>query len=133
MKETSSYLFVYGTLLDEANEFAVYLKENCIFYKEGKFKGRLYDIGEYPGAIVESGNDAFVYGSIFILNDTQSILKILDDYEGVGEDESQPNEFIRKLLTIETADKPIKCWVYLYNLPVDGLRQIVSGNYFSSP
>jgi len=129
MKRTSQYLFVYGSLLDDANEFAVYLKKSCIFYSKGKFRGKLYDIGEYPGAIVEADSDVFVYGNIFILNDAEAVLEILDGYEGFGEDQPQPNEFIRVLLDIETDDDPVRCRVYLYNLPVDGLRQIVSGNY----
>lgn len=133
MKRTSNYLFVYGSLLDERNEFAFYLKENCSFYKKAKFKGMLYDIGAYPGATFQPGSEGFVYGSIFKMNDLEAVLRKLDEYEGFGEDQPQPNEFIRQLLYIETADKPIKCWVYLYNLPVDGLRQITSGNYFSSP
>ena len=35
---TNNYLFVYGTLLDDGNEFAIYLKNNCSFYAEGRFK-----------------------------------------------------------------------------------------------
>jgi len=46
MKENNNYLFVYGTLLDESNEFAIYLKQNCSYYSKGKFRGRLYDLGE---------------------------------------------------------------------------------------
>jgi gamma-glutamylcyclotransferase (GGCT)/AIG2-like uncharacterized protein YtfP len=129
VQRTSQYLFVYGSLLNDVNEFAVYLKKSCIFYSKGKFRGKLYDIGEHPGAIVAVDGDVFVYGNIFILNDAEAVLEILDGYEGFGEDQPQPNEFIRELLEIETADDPVRCWVYLYNLPVDGLRQIASGNY----
>jgi gamma-glutamylcyclotransferase (GGCT)/AIG2-like uncharacterized protein YtfP len=123
------YLFVYGTLLDERNEFAVYLKKNCSFYCGGKFKGMLYDIGEYPGAIFTSKSNQYVYGVIFRLNDAVSALKMLDDYEGFGIAKPAPNEFIRDLIEIETDLGPVKCWGYLYNLPVNGLWQIESGNY----
>jgi gamma-glutamylcyclotransferase (GGCT)/AIG2-like uncharacterized protein YtfP len=129
MEEFSSYLFVYGTLLDDRNEFGAYLKDNCSFYKKAKFKGKLYDIGEYPGAVPDPHNGAFVFGSIFRMNNSETVLQRLDYYEGFGRDHQQPNEFIRALVEVETGDKPVKCWIYLYNLPVDDLWHIASGDY----
>jgi len=128
MNEKINYLFVYGTLLDEENEFAIYLKQNCSFYSEGKFKGRLYVLGEYPGAVLDDGND-YVQGSIFELKNVEEVLTRLDDYEGFGEDQEQPNLFVRKRILIENDNVRVACWVYLYNLPVDGFRLIESGDY----
>jgi gamma-glutamylcyclotransferase (GGCT)/AIG2-like uncharacterized protein YtfP len=127
--EASNYLFVYGTLLSEENEFAFLLTQNSSFYCKAKFKGRLYDIGEYPGAILQHGSECFVYGQIFLIDNPGSILKRIDNYEGFGEDGPQPNEFTRELLEVETGEGSLKCWAYLYNLPVDGLWQIKSGDY----
>ncbi len=128
MEEKCNYLFVYGTLLAHGNEFAAYLKQHCYFYSTGKFKGRLYDIGEYPGAI-SADTDQFVHGSIFVINDLDEVFTKLDDYEGFGYDQPQPNEFVRELINIETNQEKLKCWVYLYNLPTKGLWQIDSGDY----
>jgi gamma-glutamylcyclotransferase (GGCT)/AIG2-like uncharacterized protein YtfP len=132
MEEKSNYLFVYGTLLEGKNKFGAYLKNNSQFYQKGKFNGKLYDIGEYPGAISDPKCDAWIHGSIFIMHEPAGMLKVLDDYEGFGEAYPQPNEFIRELLDVETDDKAVKCWVYLYNWPVDNLKLIISGDYFSS-
>ena len=66
-----------------------------------------------------------------ILSNITEVLKRLDDYEGYGDDQFQPNLFIRKLLTITTDDKAVKCWVYLYNHPVSQLKQIYSGDYLA--
>ena len=129
MKENSNYLFVYGTLLDESNEFAIYLKQNCSYYSKGRFRSRLYDLGEYPGAIADENYPGYIYGSIFELKNTAETLKHLDDYEGFGEDQEQPNLFIREMAEVETDSRRINCWVYLYNLPVEGFRVIKSGNY----
>jgi gamma-glutamylcyclotransferase (GGCT)/AIG2-like uncharacterized protein YtfP len=129
MKENSNYLFVYGTLLDESNEFAIYLKQNCSYYSKGRFRGRLYDLGEYPGAIADENYPAFVYGSIFKLKNAIEALKYLDDYESFGEDQEQPNLFFREMAKVETDNGRINCWVYLYNLPIEGFRVIESGNY----
>lgn len=126
---TGNYLFVYGTLLDDSNEFALYLKNNCRLYAKGKFKGALYDIGEYPGAIADSNYPGYVYGSIFILNDANSALKYLDDYEGFGPEQKQPNLFVRGIIEVESDKGIINCWCYFYNLPIDGLVLIGSGDY----
>jgi gamma-glutamylcyclotransferase (GGCT)/AIG2-like uncharacterized protein YtfP len=125
---TNNYLFVYGTLLDDDNEFGRYLEHNCSFYAKGRFKGRLYDIGEYPGAVADDSN-GYVYGSIYIMNNAIETLKFLDDYEGFGEDQEQPNLFVREVIEVETNKGLINCEAYLYNLSVDGLRVIESGDY----
>jgi gamma-glutamylcyclotransferase (GGCT)/AIG2-like uncharacterized protein YtfP len=121
MDVTCLYLFVYGTLLDEDNEFAIFMRQHCSFVKKGKFKGRLYDIGEYPGAIADDNANGYVLGSIYLMNEAPKVLNKLDDYEGFGPEQEQPNLFIRQLIDIETNTKPILCWVYLYNRPVEGL------------
>jgi gamma-glutamylcyclotransferase (GGCT)/AIG2-like uncharacterized protein YtfP len=131
MDNISSYLFVYGTLLNKKNEFGAHLNANYFFYADGKFNGTLYNIGEYPGAILNAESDYYVYGKIFMVTDPDNILQLLDDYEGFGADQQQPNEFTRKLIAIETPDKVVECWVYLYNLPIDGLSVIESGKYLS--
>jgi len=126
-----NYLFVYGTLLNSDNEFASYLKTNCSFYAKGRFKGRLYDIGEYPGAVADSRCSDYVYGSVYIIGDAVLVLKCLDDYEGYGPEQEQPNLFVREAIDIESDKGIINGWCYLYNLPVDGLRIIASGNYLT--
>jgi gamma-glutamylcyclotransferase (GGCT)/AIG2-like uncharacterized protein YtfP len=128
MEQSSNYLFVYGTLLDDSNEFAAYMKHNCSFYSKGKFKGRLYDLGEYPGTVADEDYLNYVYGSIYKLN-SPTALKHLDAYEGFGPDEEQPNLFIRKMLDVETNSGLMNCWVYLYNLSADDFRLIESGDY----
>ncbi len=129
MEKICNYLFVYGTLLDKSNEFGAYLNENCCFYADGKFKGWLYDIGEYPGAVPVADASDYVYGKIFLVNDPDNVLKRLDDYEGSGANQPQPNEFTRQLVAVETTDETVQCWIYLYNLPVNKAFRISSGNY----
>lgn len=129
MTSENTYLFVYGTLLDASNEFAIYLNLHCSFYSTGKVKGKLYDLGEYPGAIADENCTDYIYGNIFILNNSNEALKYLDDYEGFGDEQEQPNLFIRKMITVETDTERLKCWIYLYNLPIKGFKIIESGDY----
>jgi gamma-glutamylcyclotransferase (GGCT)/AIG2-like uncharacterized protein YtfP len=122
-------LFVYGSLLNADNEFAAYLNSNAVLLGTGIFKGKLYDIGEYPGAVIDPDGNYKISGNIYKLNNPQAALKILDDYEGFGDKQEHPNLFVRKSLPVETINGTVYCWVYLYNLPVDDLKQITSGNY----
>ncbi|WP_419699156.1 gamma-glutamylcyclotransferase family protein [Mucilaginibacter sp. NFX135] len=129
MKAICPRLFVYGTLLDSANSYGAYLQQHCTLLQTGKFRGRLYDAGEYPAAIIDTNINQYVQGSIYLMDEPGKILSFIDDYEGFGDDQEQPNLFVRELTTIETGLGMIECWVYVYNLPVDGFLLIKSGNY----
>ncbi|MFD0749072.1 gamma-glutamylcyclotransferase [Mucilaginibacter calamicampi] len=124
----NNLLFVYGSLLDGNNEFGRYLLHNADFVDIAIFKGRLYNCGEYPGAIADdAGYD--IKGRIYCLNNPANDFDILDDYEGFGAEQIQPNLFIRQLETVTIESKSIECWIYLYNLPVNGLTEIITGDY----
>jgi gamma-glutamylcyclotransferase (GGCT)/AIG2-like uncharacterized protein YtfP len=122
-------LFVYGTLLDEDNKYGIYLRDNSTFFSSGKLKGILYDIGEYPGAVLCPQGNEFIYGIILEIDDPAAVLALIDMYEGFGEDQPQPNEFIRSLTDAETDRGRVDCWIYLYNLPFNDLIPIESGKY----
>lgn len=129
MESDCKYLFVYGTLLSHNNGYASLLKNNSRFIAEGSLSGLLFDIGEYPGALYNPAATERIYGDVLLLNNGTDVLTSLDDYEGYGHNQSQPNEFIRSVLPVYTTLGIINCQVYLYNLPVTGYRQITSGRY----
>lgn len=122
-------LFVYGSLLSANNYFADYLSKNAQFINRGTFYGILYDVGEYPGALLIEQDSFPISGSIYRLNHPAKALEILDDYEGFGPTQELPNLFIRELLTVDTSNGTIDCWIYLYNRSTQGLAVIKSGNY----
>jgi gamma-glutamylcyclotransferase (GGCT)/AIG2-like uncharacterized protein YtfP len=123
------HLFVYGTLLQSENTFGHYVKNHSKYLTKGRFEGRLFNIGEYPGAVQEPGSDSFVLGSIVLLKNPEEALKVMDAYEGFGAEQPQPNEFIRCEIEIESEVETIRCWTYLYNHPVEHLYQIEEGDY----
>lgn len=125
----TNLLFVYGTLLQPANPYARYLTEHCSYISPGKVKGVLYDIGEYPGMTLNDKANCFVYGTIYKMYEPVTILQVIDEYEGVGPGEDQPNLYSRVSMAIETPRGIRDACVYLYNLPVNGLELIPSGNY----
>jgi gamma-glutamylcyclotransferase (GGCT)/AIG2-like uncharacterized protein YtfP len=126
---TNDLLFVYGTLLIADNEFARYLTRNAAFCCAGKIKGKLYDVGHYPGLVIAAANNYHITGTIYRLRDADQVLKYLDPYEGYGEGEELPYLFVREALPIETAQGVLTCWIYLYNRPIEGLHLIESGDY----
>lgn len=120
-------LFVYGTLLDEDNKYGIYLRHNSRFYATGKVKGKLYHLGEYPGAILEG--EHHIYGTILQMDNAVEALGLIDIYEGFGDQEPQPNEFIRILTLSETDRGSVGCWIYVYNLPYQSFPRIETGIY----
>ncbi|SDF66648.1 gamma-glutamylcyclotransferase family protein [Mucilaginibacter sp. P25] len=128
METTSQFLFVYGTLLQPGNEFAAYLNKHCKFIGDGRIRGRLYDIGQYPGAVIGNTEERYIYGSIFMMDDPETILKVVDDYEGIGELYNH-HEYIREKVDIFTDNGDINCWMYLYNLPVAAYNEVTTGDY----
>lgn len=129
MESDCKYLFVYGSLLSNNNTYAALLKNNSTFVSDGSFNGYLYDLGDYPGAIYQPDSSSLVFGSILLLQNSYEILQAIDDYEGYGPTQPQPNEFIRTIIPIHTENGIAECQVYLYNLPVVGLLEITSGKY----
>jgi gamma-glutamylcyclotransferase (GGCT)/AIG2-like uncharacterized protein YtfP len=124
------YLFVYGTLLNGVtNEMSAFLSLHAEFHSQGYFYGKLFDVGEYPGAILSSKQTEKVYGTVFRLPDAEKVFPVLDAYEEVGEAFPQPNEYTREKITVYTQHKQIICWTYLYNHPTHALTQIKSGDY----
>jgi gamma-glutamylcyclotransferase (GGCT)/AIG2-like uncharacterized protein YtfP len=119
-------LFVYGTLLQPGNGLAQYLISNSTYLNAGYIKGTLYNIGDYPGLVINEKSGR-VYGSIYEIDD--HVLKQIDDYEGYGPDQDEPNLYTRVMQPVKTTNGITDAWVYLYNLPVHGLQIISSGNY----
>lgn len=125
------YIFVYGTLRkDSKNQMYYILARYADFIGEGRFMGKLYNIGEYPGAVSSNDPDDVVRGEVYALRDPKQVLRVLDDYEGCGQDDPSPTEFRRErvLISLENGEK-INAWIYIYNRPTDGLKVIPSGDY----
>lgn len=115
-------LFVYGTLRrGSRHPLARYLAENAEWLGFADFRGVLYDIGSYPGA-VPSGDPAHrLRGEVYRLKDPATILPLLDRYEEFGEEFPEPNEFIRSLQSVRFKGRALTAWIYLYNRPAGNL------------
>ena len=125
------HLFVYGTLMQAYDHpMARLLGEQAERAGEGSCCGQLFQIKHYPGLVASSDVSDRVFGELFRLRETASLLAQLDDYEGCGPSAPQPTPYVRIVTPITRPDRTeIVAWVYLWNRPVDGLRRIVSGRF----
>jgi len=128
IENTMEFLFVYGTLLEPENPVGQLLRSNAEYYADGYFQGKLYDLGDYPGALESKNPKDKVFGSVFIVRKPETVFPVLDDYEEVGDQFPAPNEYTRKMIQVFTTNTElIYCHVYLFNRSVDCFRQIESG------
>lgn len=127
----ANYLFVYGTLLKKSNnEMSNFLASHAVLIGKGYFYGNLYEVTWYPGAILSNNTSEKVFGMIFKIENSQEVFKVLDDYEGIGEQYSEPHLFKKKLITAFLKDgTPFETFVYVYSQSIIGLKQISSGDF----
>jgi len=125
-------LFVYGSLMGGIQSpIATYLKTNSTFLGEGYVNGSLLDIGHYPGLVYEPSDEKKVIGHVFQLNNSKEMLPNLDHYECVGPAFESPNQYQRAVVKVFLNKEWTDCWAYLYNLPIEGIKIIESGNYLA--
>lgn len=124
------HLFVYGTLRPEfTNLYARFLRQHSEYVGEGTLPGRLFDLGQYPGAVYEPDSLTMVHGTVYDIGKNGAILHRLDTYEGVSHPPTVTDEYVRTIVPVRCNGGIIACWTYLYNWSVDGKRVIASGDY----
>jgi gamma-glutamylcyclotransferase (GGCT)/AIG2-like uncharacterized protein YtfP len=128
---TCDYVFFYGTLLPEHARAAMRsVVARLTFYGKGSVAGVLYDLGEYPGAVLDESSDRRVHGAVFRLAEDAKILVELDRYEGYDASSPLASLFVRRRCPVELSDGNIlECWVYEYNGKPADARIIESGRY----
>jgi gamma-glutamylcyclotransferase (GGCT)/AIG2-like uncharacterized protein YtfP len=128
--ESTPFLFVYGTLMKgSAEDWQEKVAAELV--GRGSINAKLYDLGDYPGAIpVDGSNRQHVRGELYRLSNPELATSILDEYEEVLP--SQPDEglFVRALVTVTLDDgRKENAWAYFYNRAVDEAPLIPSGDY----
>ena len=129
-QDRKRYLFSYGTLLPrlappEIKPTVRRLRR----VGRGSIRGRLFDFGDYPGAILTRTGSQIV-GQIFELPNDPDVLSRLDEYEGFDRSDPQASLFVRKrcLVRLDSGQK-MPCWVYTYNRPLKRARPLAGGDY----
>jgi gamma-glutamylcyclotransferase (GGCT)/AIG2-like uncharacterized protein YtfP len=126
----SRFLFSYGTLQPRhaPAEIAATVRRLRRVGK-GSVRGRLYDLGEYPGAVL-SRNGPLVVGQVFELPDDPEILSRLDEYEGFDPARPKGSLFLRKRCLVKLQNgKKLLCWMYTYNRAPGAAPAVGNGDY----
>ena len=116
-------LFVYGTLrAASGHPMHRRLRAKAEFIGAGSFRGRLYDLGTFPGAVASLSNTERVHGEIYRLREPERAFRMLDAYEDTA--------FRRAEVTIRGADGTARrCWIYLYGRSLKRFPRISSGDF----
>jgi gamma-glutamylcyclotransferase (GGCT)/AIG2-like uncharacterized protein YtfP len=114
---SSTLLFAYGTLMRGYGLHAV-LAGGATAIGEGTARGRLLDLGRYPGLIEGAGR---VHGEIYRLDDPE-LLPVLDREEGYN--------FVRRRGIVTLVDgRRVRVWLYRYRGPRERATPIPDGDY----
>jgi gamma-glutamylcyclotransferase (GGCT)/AIG2-like uncharacterized protein YtfP len=127
----TEYLFLYGTLLaDGAPDEVIGALKSLRRIGPAHVRGRLYDLGEYPGAILAPSSKTLIRGEIFELPATPAILKTLDDYEEFDAANKEASLFIRTKAKAKLQDgSQVDCWIYVYNDDPGTAPLLADGTY----
>jgi gamma-glutamylcyclotransferase (GGCT)/AIG2-like uncharacterized protein YtfP len=78
-----SLLFVYGTLRPFVDiPMARWLERVATYAGEAVTRGRLFDLGSYPGLVDAACRRDWVKGELYLLPRRAVVLRVLDRYEG---------------------------------------------------
>lgn len=130
------YLFVYGTLMSGATgalgtEQRLRLARECDSLGPASLpKAHLYDLGQYPGAVLGAGVDDIVHGEVVLLENPEATLPWLDDYEGYVHGAGDANEYDRLVTEVRLAGGgSFDAWVYVLRRAPSQTCRIVSGRW----
>lgn len=109
-------LFIYGTLHPgRAPAEIADAARRLTSIGRGTIRARLYNLGSYPGVVLDNSAPKPVPGEVFLVPDAAT-LAALDSYEDFRALDRTNSLYLRKK-TIVTFDDGSQqsCWVYVYN------------------
>jgi gamma-glutamylcyclotransferase (GGCT)/AIG2-like uncharacterized protein YtfP len=128
-KGTGAQLFVYGTLRKGFRSHKLLQRFRARLIASGTVRGRLYDLGTYPGAVDCAGAE-HVCGEVYFLPDPGAAFRALDRFEGFNPARRESNEFERRETTVTLSDgRKVRAWVYWLPGAPATKRRVRAGNY----
>lgn len=83
-------------------------------------RGRLYDLGDYPAAILDPAAGK-IQGLVLRISHPERLFPYLDQYEG--------HEYQRRKVIIANYHRTLTAWCYLHVKPLKYYRRIKPGRY----
>lgn len=123
-------LFVYGTLRKGFRAHKLLQRFCPRFLGVGQVRGRLYNLGKYPGATETTHTNDRIQGELYWLARATAAFKVLDRFEGFHPRRPASNEFERRETTVTMLDgSESLAWIYWLSRTRPAGRRILSGNY----
>lgn len=97
------YLFVYGALRRGQLLHHELVRAQAEFVGEARMRGRLYDLGRYPGAVAEGSQ--VIAGELYRLPEPEAAFRRLDAVEG--------RQYKRAIVRVDLAGGTQQAWAYL--------------------
>ena len=110
------HLFIYGTLHpDRAPAEIAPAARRLQSIGPATIRGTLYNLGDFPGAILDDTAPTTIPGEVFVVPDP-AILAAFDTYEDFRPDDPAGSLFLRTkaIVTFDDGSRE-SCWVYIYN------------------
>ena len=122
-------LFVYGTLRPDApHPNLSTLTRHFRPVGPATVRGRLYDLGSYPGLVLDAAGGDVRGHLVAVPTDDPSVWRRLDDYEGCRPDDPPAGLYQRVRCHARRPDgTELECWVYVFNRGTQTARLIESG------
>lgn len=130
----SQHLFLYGTLLlSEAPEEIASIVKRFRRLGSAHVRGRLYDFGDFPGAVLDPSSRSIVQGELVAIPSDGRILQALDRYEEFDPLDPKRSLFVRKRAKIRMANGSTReGWIYIYNRSPAKAKLVRGGDYLRS-
>ena len=122
--------FAYGTLRRgfSRHKYLEFLRAQ--YLSRGAARGKLFNLGDYPGAVPSTNPADFVVGEVYRLPGPARALKLLDEWEGIRPESPVSGLFRREIAEIELGNGTvIEAWIYWLNRWHNPKRRIRSGDY----
>jgi len=125
------YFFAYGTLRRGARKDLLdFVGSQAKLLGRATAPGRLYDLGDYPGMLDPVSGEDRVLGDLYELDDAESSLERIDEYEGCEPNDRGAFRRCRRTVRLEGLGQVEAC-TYLYQGSVSERQRIESGDYFT--
>jgi gamma-glutamylcyclotransferase (GGCT)/AIG2-like uncharacterized protein YtfP len=130
----SEYLFSYGTLQPglAPGEIAPSVSQMREVGK-GVVRGTLYDLGDYPGAILDPLSELEILGTVYRLPLDEEVLRRIDAYEAYYPESPEKSLFLRMVCPVKfDKGRTLPCWIYVYNGSTAGAPILRNGQFLRS-
>jgi len=133
VSESQQFLFVYGTLRqDIAHPMTEFLRRYASRIGGAWFRGKLFDLGDYPAAVPSDEASDRVAGELYRIEPGHeaALFAELDRYQDCDPKDASAGEYVRLRARVEReGDESLQAWICQYNRPTAALKRIDSGDY----